>query len=141
MILSLSRGIDALKMERILADALVDVATELRLADPAEFVLMIGGEQAANLADLVNSSSELFYKSGALRYALASACHLHWDSTPTVRIDMEFRHREVTAFLRLTIGGARAGVEILDMHFDDDAILGMSMCERLSAAIADARLR
>ena len=56
--------------ERVLADAIVDVATELRLADPTEFIMLVRGEQAANIADLVNSSSELFFKKGALRYAL-----------------------------------------------------------------------
>ena len=40
--------------ERIIADAIVDVATELRLADPIEFMAMIRAEQAANIADLVN---------------------------------------------------------------------------------------
>ncbi len=48
--------------ERVLADAIVDVATELRLADPLEFLMMIRGDQAANIADLVNSSSELFFR-------------------------------------------------------------------------------
>ena len=41
---------------------MVDVATELRPADPSELILMIRGEQAANIADLVNSSSELFFQ-------------------------------------------------------------------------------
>ena len=30
--------------ERVLADAIVDVATELRLADPTEFILLVRGE-------------------------------------------------------------------------------------------------
>ena len=72
-------AVDYSAHERILADAIVDVATELRLADPTEFVLMIRGEQAANIADLVNSSSELFFKSGSLRYALAAGCDLRWE--------------------------------------------------------------
>ena len=84
-------AVDYSAYERVLADAIVEVATELRLADPIEFVLMIRGEQAANIADLVNSSSELFFKSGSLKYALAAGCELRWDSTPTVRLDMEFR--------------------------------------------------
>ena len=53
-----------LEPERIIADALVDVATELRLTDAAELILMIRNDHAANIADLVNSSTELFYKSG-----------------------------------------------------------------------------
>ena len=127
--------------ELLLADAIVDVATELRLADPTEFVLMIRGDQAANIADLVNSSSELFFKSGALKYALSAGCELHWESTPTVNLDMEFRHDAVTVFFRLIIGRARAAVEVLDVFFEDDDLPGgMAQCERLRAAITDARL-
>ena len=58
--------------ERVLADAVVGVATELRLSDPTEFILLVHGQQEANISDLVNSSSELFFKKGALRYALSA---------------------------------------------------------------------
>jgi len=127
--------------EPAIADAMVDVATELRLADLTELVLMITSDQAANIADLVNSSSELFFKSGALKYALSAGCELRWESAPTVRLDMEFRHAMVTVFFRLTIGRARAGVEVLDVFFEGDEELGIAgEKERLSAAIADARI-
>ena len=127
--------------ERALADAMVDVATELRLADLTELFLMIHGDQAANIADLVNSSSELFFKSGALKYALSAGCELRWESAPTVRLDMEFRHATVTVFFRLTIGRARAGVEVLDVFFEGGEQLGSAgENERLRAAIADARI-
>ena len=134
-------AVDYSAYERVLADAIVEVATELRLADPIEFVLMIRGEQAANIADLVNSSSELFFKSGSLKYALAAGCELRWDSTPTVRLDMEFQYAAVTVFFRLTIGRARAAVEVHDILFEDEDM--PDMCDRdtrLSAAIASARL-
>lgn len=128
--------------ERIMADAIVDVATELRLADPIEFMAMIRGEQAANIADLVNSSSELFFKSGALRYALAAGCEIGWETTPKVRLDMEFRHAAVTVFFRLTIGRARAGVEVIDVFFDDGSEPeGREANDRLTRAVADARLQ
>jgi hypothetical protein len=128
--------------ERILADAMVDVATELRLADPTEFILMIRGDQAANIADLVNSSSELFFTSGALKYALSAGCELRWESTPTVRLDMEFRHEAVTVFFRLTIGRKRAAVEVIDVLFEDEQTHGgAEELERLSTAIERARLR
>ena len=58
--------------ERIIADALIDVASELRLTDVAELITLIRNDQDANLADLVNSSTELFFKSGTLRYALSA---------------------------------------------------------------------
>jgi hypothetical protein len=101
--------------ERILADAMVDVATELRLADPLEFLMMVRGNQDANIADLVNSSSELFFRGGSLRYGLSARCDLKWQTTPSVGLDMEFREAPVTVFFRLTIGRALAGVEIFDV--------------------------
>jgi hypothetical protein len=132
---------DHIANERILADAIVDVATELRLADPTEFALMIRGEQEANIADIVNSSSELFFKTGALRYGLAAKFDLRWESTPIVRLDMEFRHEAVTVFFRLTIGAARAGVEIIDVFIDDgDPNNAECFAARLTEAIAGARV-
>jgi hypothetical protein len=134
--------LDRIAHERILADAMVDVATELRLADPTEFILMIRGDQAANIADLVNSSSELFFKSGALKYALAAGSDLHWETTPAVRLDMEFRYAAVTVFFRLTIGRIRAAVEVLDMFCEGGEMPGvLAESERLCAALEDARLK
>jgi len=134
-------SVDRSAHERILADAMVDVATELRLADLTELFLMIRGDQAANIADLINSSSELFFKTGSLKYALSAGCELRWESAPTVRLDLEFRHATVTVFFRLTIGRERAAVEVLDVFFEGDAYLGsVGEKERLSAAISDARL-
>ena len=98
-----------LAREQIIADALVDVASELRLTDAAELMSMIRNDQAANIADLVNSSTELFFKSGTLRYALSASFKAPWDATPTVEIDMEFRHAAVCAFFRLKIGQQRLG--------------------------------
>jgi hypothetical protein len=123
--------------ERLIADAIVEVATELRLSDPTEFILLVRGEQEANIADLVNSSSELFFKKGSLRYALSADCSLSWGSTPSVTLDMEFRHARVTAFFRLTLGGSRARVEVLDVLIEAD---DGDAAARLRDALADAKL-
>jgi hypothetical protein len=114
--------------EQIIADALVGFASELRLTD------------AANLADLVNSSTELFFKSGTLRYALSASFKAPWDATPTVEIDMEFRHAAVCAFFRLTIGQRRAGVEIQDILFEQQGLDDFARAERLFEAFEAARL-
>jgi hypothetical protein len=129
-----------LDRERIIADALVDVASELRMTDAAELVAMIRNDHAANIADLVNSSTELFFKSGTLRYALSANFHAPWDATPVVALDMEFRHAMVSAFFRLTIGERRAGVEIIDILFDEQGLDERAKAERLIAAFEGARL-
>jgi hypothetical protein len=126
--------------ERIIADALVDVASELRLTDAGELMTMIRNDHAANIADLVNSSTELFFKSGTLRYALFASYRAPWDATPVVALDMEFRHAMVSAFFRLTIGERRAGVEIINILFDEHGLDDCTKAERLSAALESARL-
>ena len=131
---------DLAEHERALADGIVDVATELRLSDPIAFILLVRGEQEANIADLVNSSSELFFRKGALRYGLSADCALGWGSGPSVGLDMEFRHDGLTAFFRLTIGGERATVELVELLLDDERAPPRSLGERLRDAIALARL-
>ena len=125
----------------MLADAIVDVATELRLADPTEFILLVRGEQEANIADLVNSSSELFFKKGALRYALSADCALGWGSTPSVSLDMEFRHDERDGVLppdprRPARGGGVDG----SVHRRRRATPGRTRPNVLRRAIAAAKL-
>jgi hypothetical protein len=129
-----------LEREQIIADALVDFASELRLTDAGELMSMIRSDHAANLADLVNSSTELFFKSGTLRYALSASLRAPWDATPTVELDLEFRHAAVCAFFRLTIGHRRAGVEILDILFDEQGLDDFAKAERLADAFETARL-
>ncbi len=142
-----AKGIDAppragrrLDRERIIADALIDVASELRLTDVAELINLICNDQEANIADLVNSSTELFYRSGALRYALSASFKAPWDAPPEVALDMEFHHERVSAFFRLTIGQRRAAIEIADVLFDEHGLDERTEAERLVAAFASARV-
>jgi hypothetical protein len=135
-----SRQRRPLVREQIIADALVGFASELRLTDAAELMSMIQNDHAANLADLINSSTELFFKSGTLRYALSAGFKAPWDATPTVEIDMEFRHAGVCAFFRLTIGQRRAGVEIRDILFEERGLDDFAKAGRLAEALEAARL-
>lgn len=134
------RGAGRLDRERIIANALVDVARELRLTDAAELVAMIRNDHAANIADLVNSSTELFFKSGTLRYALSASVNAPWDGPPVVALDLEFCHARVSAFFRLTIGQRLAGVEIMDILFDEKGLNERAKTERLGGALASARV-
>jgi hypothetical protein len=126
--------------EKIIADGIVDVATELRLADASELMLLIRNNQEANIADLVNSSTELYFKPGALKYALSAGCTVRWDCAPTIGLDMEFRHGPVCAFFRLLLGRSRAGVDVIDIIFDEKGLDQAGKTQRLADAVADARL-
>lgn len=131
---------DLRTQEKLVADSIVDVATELRLADASELMVMIRNNQDANIADLVNSSTELYFKPGVLKYALSAGCSVGWDSSPTIALDMEFRNAPVCVFFRLLLGRSLAGVEVMDVIFDEKGLDQAEKTQRLAEAIAAARL-
>ena len=127
-------------LEKIIAESIVDVATELRLADVSDLMLFIRCDQTANIEDLVNSSTELYFKNGTLKYALAAGCSVRWDALPTILLDMEFRHAAVSVFFRLVLSQSRAAVEIIDIFFDEAGLKDDVRTQRLIEAVADAKL-
>ncbi|MGA2042667.1 MAG: hypothetical protein ABSG83_04775 [Roseiarcus sp.] len=131
---------DFRSFEKIIAEAMVDVATEIRLADASDLMLFIRCDQSANLEDIVNSSTELYFKNGTLKYALAAGCSVRWDASPTILLDMEFRHAAVSVFFRLVLSQSRAAVEIIDIFFDETGLAEDEKVRRLLDAVADARL-
>ncbi|MGD0721216.1 MAG: hypothetical protein ABR970_09250 [Roseiarcus sp.] len=131
---------DFRSFEKIIAEGIVDVATEIRLADVSDLMLFIRCDQSANIEDIVNSSTELYFKNGTLKYALAAGCSVRWDTSPTILLDMEFRHAAVSVFFRLVLSQSRAAVEIIDIFFDETGLAGDEKVRRLLGAVADARL-
>ena len=125
--------------ESIIADAMKGVATEMRLADARELVALVHGKQTANLADLVNSSTEMFFKNGTVRYALSADCNVSWQASPEIKIDMEFCHERVCAFFRLILGRRQAGIELVKIIFEEDGLDESGKIGRLASAIAAAR--
>ncbi len=130
----------ALERERALARGLKEVATELRLIDVVDLVAYIRNEQFANVGDLVNSSIELYFKPGTLRYGEAGEVDLQWGSVPSVSFDMSFEHREVSVHFRLLLAAMHAGVDINYITFAGNRRDPNENTERLVAALADARL-
>ncbi len=129
-----------LDREQIIADALVDVASELRLTDAAELVALIRNDHAANIADLVNSSSELFFRSGTLRYALSASVAAPWDGTPRGRLRPGVPPCQDCRVLPPDDrSNGCAGIEIMDVLFDEKGLDEGAKAERLVAAFAAAR--
>jgi hypothetical protein len=138
----------ALACEKLLAGSLADVATELRLVDAIDLIGYVHGQRSANLEDLVNSSAELYFRHGALRYAWSADLEVVWDALPTISLNMEFCWSGVTAFFTLRLNAARAGVELQHLVFagglgetlDGSRADTAERLARFSRAIADSRL-
>jgi hypothetical protein len=126
--------------EKALADGLKDVAAELRLVDVVDLITFIRTENHPNIGDLVNSSVELFFKEDTLRYGWAAEVDLKWGSTPSIMLDMEFRHLRVTVFFKLILESLHAAVDLHYVSFESPSPNPGDNTSHLIRAIADAKL-
>jgi hypothetical protein len=126
--------------EKALAEGIREVASELRLIEAADFVAFIRTDQFANIANLVNSSTELYFKPGTIRFGLSGDVDLQWGGTPSVSLDMEFHHMRVNVYFRLFLEALHAGIEIDYITFEGGSTDPDKNTERLVEAIANARL-
>jgi hypothetical protein len=126
--------------EKALADGIKEVASELRLVDAADFVAFIRTEQFGNVANLVNSSTELYFKPDTLTFGLSGDIDLQWGSPPSVSFDMEFHHLQVNVYFRLLLQAMHASVEIDYITFEGGSADPDENTRRLIEAIASARL-
>ncbi|MCZ7594055.1 hypothetical protein [Hyphomicrobium sp.] len=126
--------------EKALAHGIRELASDLRLVEPADYVDFVRTERFANIANLVASSAELFFKPGTIVFGHSGDVDLRWDQPPTIALDMEFRHMRVNLYFRLVLEAQRAGVEITYIAFDGASEEPDENTRRLVEAIADARL-
>ena len=133
-------NIYTIEREKALADGLRDVASELRLIDAADLIAFIRTEQFANIANLVSSSAELYYKPGTLSFGRSGDIDVKWGATPTISLDMEFHHMQVSVYFRLLLEALQAGIEINYINFEAGSADPDQNTQRLITAIANARL-
>ena len=126
--------------EKALAAVAKELAAELRLTDVVDLIAFIRTDNHPNINDLVNSSAELYLKPGTLSYGWAAEVDMRWTGTPTVKLDLEFQHREVTAFFKLILEPRQAGVELSHVEFEAPCSTPTDNTIKLIEAVADARL-
>ncbi|WP_275788827.1 hypothetical protein [Pararhizobium gei] len=103
--------------EKIVADAIRPVATELRLIDAADYIAMLRFESHGNLADLVSSAAELYFLPGTVKFGLGGNYSLDWGTEPEISLDLELKPDGVTVYAKLALGKDMAGLEINHITF------------------------
>ncbi|MBC8130930.1 MAG: hypothetical protein H7Y08_11500 [Rhizobiaceae bacterium] len=126
--------------ERLLADGIAQVVSELRLVDVVDYVAFLRMEQLGNIADIVNSSSQLYLKTGTLRFGNEGDVHLAWGGAAAIDLAMEFHHQGVTAHFRLGLTAATASVTITFIAFEETEVDPEVNTDQLRAAIEAAKL-
>ncbi len=128
----------AMARARLLADALADVVDEIRLIEPGDMIAYIHGRQWATIADLVESSTELFFREGALTFSCSATVDVGWTFPPSISLDMEFQGDAVTAFFTLVLGAHGSVVDLNTRWFDapreDEAIATAELVQALAGA-------
>lgn len=103
--------------ERIVAEAISPVATELRLLDAADLISLLRFELHGNIADLVSSAAELYFHPGTVNFGAGGEYRLEWGGAPEVVLDLEIKPKDVTIYAQLKLADEHAGLEINHIAF------------------------
>ncbi len=128
---------DLTEFRDIIESNIRDFVAEMRAIDLVDLISFIRFESFPTVEDLVNSSTELFFKPEMLLFSWAAGVDVRWDALPAVTLGLEFRHPTVTVFFNLTIRDSEQSVEILGVIFDEP---GPDAVRQLAKAFEDARL-
>jgi len=102
----------------MVADAISEVVSELRMVDIADYIAFIRLERLGNISDLVDSAAELYFMPGTLRLGHGGEAHVAWTGDPRIVLDLELRPRGVTVYFSLTMTAEHASVEVNYVAFD-----------------------
>jgi hypothetical protein len=105
--------------EVIVANAISEVVSELRLVEVADYIAFIRLEHFACIADIVDSAAERFFMPGTVRLGHGGEAEIGWDSTPRIALDMELRPQGATVYFTLGLTGPKASVDVNYVAFDD----------------------
>lgn len=123
--------------EQIFAEALRDFIGELCLLDGGVLIGWIRGERHGNIADIVSSSAELFFKESVLTYADTADVCLDWGRSMQVVLDLEFAAEPMTVFFKLVLDEVFAGVAIQRIVAEDTGAFSL---EGFAHAVRQARV-
>lgn len=127
--------------EIIVADAIREVVSELRLIDVADYIAFIRMERFSSIADLVDSAAELFFMPGTLRLGHGGEAHACWAMPPKIALDLELHAQGATVFFTLMLGAETAAVDLTYVAFEDASEDADLNTMRLKTSLDNARFR
>lgn len=125
----------------IVASAIKEVVTELRMVDIGDYVAFIRMGHFANLSDLVDSAAERFFMPGALRMGHGGDAHLDWTGEPKIVLDLELRPQGATVYFTLSLAAETASVDVNYVAFENVTTSPDENTAFLQAAIEGSRIR
>ena len=127
-------------LEKVLAQAMVDLAGELRLIDAIDLLNEQANRRTANIADIVNSAAELFFREGTVLARSDETSGLHWRRTGSIDLNLIFRSTGVEAHFDLSLARDRNRVSLCRLHYQPPTHCQETKLLRLRDALQSARL-
>jgi hypothetical protein len=127
--------------EILVANAIREVVSELRMVDVCDYIAFIRMGHLANLADLVDSSAERYFMPGTLRLGHGGDVQLDWDTEPRIALDLELRPHGATVYFTLTLAADTAAVDVNYVAFEEPSATPDENTAYLEAAIENTRIR
>jgi hypothetical protein len=126
--------------EILVAEAIRNVVSELRMVDLADYVAFLRMGRIGNISDIVDSAAELYFMPGTLRFGHGGEAHVCWSTPPRIVLDLELRPRGATVYFTLALGEKDASVEVNYVAFDEPAGDPFENTDFLRTAIQEAAL-
>jgi hypothetical protein len=127
-------------LERLLNEALRDVALDIRQVEPIDLASDIHRMAYGNLADIVHTALELHFRPEALVFAYHGEVSLTWFGGPAVSLALELHAAGCDIYFNLTIDALAASVAIQHAALGGADWPETEDARRLIEAIAAARL-
>ncbi len=127
--------------EIVVAEAIRETVSELRMVDIADYIAFIRMERFGNISDIVDSAAELYFMPGTLRLGHGGEAHVEWTGEPKIVLDLELRPQGATVYFALTLTARVASVEVNYVSFEKPDSDPDVNTQRLEDALMTARIR
>ncbi len=127
--------------EIIVAKAIQEVVSELRMVDVADYVAFLRLEQHGNLADIVESAAELYFMPGTLCFGHGGTVNLGWSGEPVITLDLQLKPGGATVYFSLCLTALKASVEVNYVAFDESSEDPAQNTRFLATALEGSRIR
>jgi hypothetical protein len=127
--------------EIIVAEAIREVVSELRLVEVADYIAYLRLERMGNISDLVESAAELHFMPGTLRLGHGGEASVSWSEPPQIVLDLELRPQGANVYFQLTMADAHASVQVNYVSFDEPSSDPLENNRKLEAALEASRIR
>ncbi|MBA8879784.1 hypothetical protein [Phyllobacterium myrsinacearum] len=124
----------------IISSHLTEVIQDLRLVDVADYIAFVRCELFGNIADIVNSATELTFYPETLTFGLGGEYALDWNTPPKVMLDLEFSNMGVNAYFRLTLSSESTEIDLHHVRFAETGHTPAENTALLAQAFENARL-